>query len=232
MSNLVGLKGKAANLWRQNRGFVVFLVLMFVVRSALADWNSVPTGSMKPTIVEGDRIFVNKMAYDLRVPFTHISLVHLGDPERGDIVIFDSKASDTRLVKRIIGVPGDVVSLTDNVLSINGQQLQYEEGAAPSAIVEHAPKQPHELDKTEDLVGIKHSVRFSKYGSRLSNFDAVTVPEGQYLAMGDNRDSSADSRVIGFVPRDEIIGRTRSVVLSFNYDNYYIPRKGRFFHEL
>ena len=84
-------------LWKENKTFVIFITLMLVFRSALADWNTVPTGSMKPTILEGDRIAVNKMAYDLRVPFTTISLIKLADPERGDIVVFDSKASDKRL---------------------------------------------------------------------------------------------------------------------------------------
>ncbi len=76
-------------LWREYRGFALFVILMIIFRSALADWNTVPTGSMKPTIVEGDRIFVNKLAYDLRVPLTHISIYKFGDPKRGDIVVFD-----------------------------------------------------------------------------------------------------------------------------------------------
>lgn len=79
--------------WKENKSFLLFIALMFVFRSAVADWNEVPTGSMKPTIVEGDRILVNKLAYDIRVPFTHIPLLKISDPARGDIIIFDSKAS-------------------------------------------------------------------------------------------------------------------------------------------
>ncbi|MFT5573960.1 MAG: signal peptidase I [Cryomorphaceae bacterium] len=82
---------------------------MFVFRSSLADWNVVPTGSMQPTIVEGDRILVNKMAYDLRLPFAHIPIMQLKNPERGDIIVVDSKVSKKRLVKRVIGILGDVV---------------------------------------------------------------------------------------------------------------------------
>ena len=107
-------------LWREYRGFALFVVLMIIFRSALADWNTVPTGSMKPTILEGDRIFVNKLAYDLRIPLTHISIHKFGDPGRGDIVVFDSKAAETRLVKRVIGLPGDVVEMRNNHLAING----------------------------------------------------------------------------------------------------------------
>ena len=195
---------------------------MTVFRSSIADWNTVPTGSMKPTIIEGDRILVNKMAYDIRVPFTHHSLYNIADPARGDIIIFDSKVSDLKLVKRVIGVPGDVVELTDNVLRINGETLSYEDLSST----------PVTQDKSEDLLGVPHNVRVRKAGSSLSSFQPVRVPDGFYLALGDNRDNSSDSRVIGFVPRREIVGRTRSVVLSFDYDNYYIPRSDRFFHTL
>src|SRR5450759_5965790 len=108
------MKNGLIMLWRENRGLMLFVVLMIFFRSALADWNTVPSGSMKPTILEGDRILVNKLAYDLRIPLTHISIYKFADPKRGDIVVFDSKAADARLVKRVIGVPGDLVEMRDN----------------------------------------------------------------------------------------------------------------------
>jgi signal peptidase I len=208
--------------WRENKSFLLFIVLMFVFRSAVADWNEVPTGSMQPTIVEGDRIVVNKLAYDVRVPFTNISLFKFSDPVRGDIIIFDSEVSEKRLVKRVVGVPGDIVELKDNILTINGKQLDYVTDTSTISTV----------DKVENLLGVKHFIRIGKAGSRLSSFQPVEVPADHYLALGDNRDNSADSRVIGFIPRHEIVGRTRSVVLSFNYENFYIPRKNRLFHTL
>jgi signal peptidase I len=195
---------------------------MFVFRSSLADWNTVPTGSMKPTILEGDRILVNKMAFDIRVPFTHVSLLKISDPARGDIVVFDSTREDMRMVKRIIGVPGDVVAMKKNVLYINGEQLAYHDISTSRQTV----------DKLEILAGKPHIVRVNKHGSQLSSFSPVKVPAGHYLVMGDNRDNSSDSRVFGFVPRNEIVGRSKSVVMSLNYDNYYLPRGDRFFHEL
>src|SRR5690606_17182877 len=82
----IPVNNRLNKLWRDNRSLVIFLLLMLLFRSAVADWNEVPTGSMKPTIIEGDRILVNKLAYDLRVPFTHISLLKLADPQRGDII--------------------------------------------------------------------------------------------------------------------------------------------------
>lgn len=208
--------------WKENRSFLLFIVLMFVFRSSFADWNTVPTGSMKPTILEGDRILVNKMAYDIRLPFTHISLYKISDPARGDIVVFDSKSSDKKMVKRVVGIPGDIVEMYENTLFIDGVKLSYQDISSNGVT----------QDRLENLLGLEHLVRVRKTGSALSSFYPVEIPSGVYLVLGDNRDNSADSRVIGFVPRNEIVGRSRSVILSFNYDNYYIPRPDRFFHKL
>lgn len=211
--------------WLEYRSLILFFALMVMFRSALADWNEVPTGSMQPTIVEGDRILVNKLAYDLRLPFLKTSLKKLSDPARGDIIIFDSMVSDVRLVKRVIGVPGDTVQMQNNRLIINGQDLNYDQTSTNSA-------NKVSIDFTEHLFETEHQVRISEHGSRLSNFLPVTIPNGFYLALGDNRDNSADSRVIGLVPRDEVIGRARTVVMSLNYENNYLPRLDRFFHKL
>ncbi|BBM03373.1 signal peptidase I [Microbulbifer sp. GL-2] len=208
--------------WGANKSLLLFLALMLVFRSAVADWSDVPTGSMKPTIVEGDRIFVNKMAYDVRVPFTHASLYQVSNPSRGDIVVFDSEVSGKRLVKRIVGIPGDFVEMKNNSLIVNGQQLDYQ----------FVSDNGMTLDKRENLLGVKHLVRVSKHRTSFSSFNVGAIPSGYYLALGDNRDNSADSRVIGLIPRREIVGRTDSVVLSLSYDNYFIPRKGRFFKRL
>lgn len=213
----------AQKTWKEYKSLLLFFALIFVFRSVVADWNHVPTGSMKPTILEGDQILVNKLAYDIRLPFTNIHLLKLSDPVRGDVIVFDSKASGNKLVKRVIGVPGDVVSLKDNSLTINGEPLKYEEVASTRSTTDKQEK---------NLLGTEYLIRTGKHGSELSNFQAVKVPTDYYLALGDNRDNSADSRVIGFIPRNEIVGRSKSVVLSFNYDNFYIPRKDRFFHTL
>jgi signal peptidase I len=209
------------SFFRENRGFILFVFLMLVFRSGFADWNVVPTGSMKPTILEGDRIWVNKMAYDLRVPFTSISLYEINGPQRGDIVVFDSEAAATRLVKRVIGVPGDVVELRNNRLYLNGTAARY----VPLM------EAPDELQLEEEIAGFTHRMQVDRrFRLAAANFGPLTVPSGHYLVLGDNRDNSADSRVIGFVPRREIVGRSGGVVMSLNYDNYYLPRADRFFH--
>lgn len=216
------MKQRIKQLWLQNRSLFLFMALMCVFRSAIADWNTVPTGSMKPTIVDGDRILVNKMAYDLRLPFTHVSLYRLADPQRGDIIVFDSKATDMKLVKRVVGVPGDRIAMRHNEVFINGKALDY------SLLKDNGDRE----DWQERLANHPHLIRVHIPGSRLSSFPLLTIPEGYYLALGDNRDNSADSRVIGLVPRQEIVGRTSRVAFSLNYDDYYLPRSERFFHAL
>jgi len=220
----------ARNIFLEYRSLLVFIILMGVFRSSLADWNSVPTGSMKPTIVEGDRIVINKLAYDLKIPFSGVSVAKLGEPERGDIIIFNSEVSKKRLVKRVVGVPGDVVSMTDNVLSINGEKLKYTRPSTDITTVDSALSSS--TDVIENLLGVEYSVRISNVPTRASNFRATEVPNGMYLALGDNRDNSVDSRFIGFIPRHEIIGRSRSVAMSFDYEDYYLLRKERFFKTL
>ncbi len=209
-------------LLKQNRSFLLFMVLMLVFRSAVADWNSVPTGSMKPTILEGDRLLVNKMAYDIRLPFTHISLVKMADPARGEIIIFDSVKADKKLVKRVIGVPGDIVEMRQNTLFINGSPLNYQVQA----------KLASQTDSIENLLGVEHLIRTHDTPSRLASFGPVRIPDNAYLALGDNRDASADSRVIGFVPRAEITGRAKTIAFSNDYDNFYLFRHERFMHTL
>ena len=119
------MRNSISNIIKENRILFIFIFLMVIFRTSFADWNSVPTGSMKPTILEGDRIWVNKLAYDLNVPFTSISIKKFSDPKRGDIVIFDSKKADKRLVKRVIGIPGDTISMINNVIHLNDEPLKY-----------------------------------------------------------------------------------------------------------
>ena len=117
---------KFTSLLKENKGFLIFIIFLFVFRGAIADWHPVPTGSMKPTILEGDVVWENKLAYDLQVPFTSISLARLGEPKRGDIVVFTSEAANKRLIKRIVALPGDTVEVKNNRLFINDEAAKYE----------------------------------------------------------------------------------------------------------
>ncbi|EIF31465.1 signal peptidase I [Burkholderia sp. Ch1-1] len=213
-------------LWRDNKSLVAFLFLMVLFRSAVADWNVVPSGSMLPTIREGDRILVDKMAYDLRVPLTHIAIAHLHDPQRGDIVTIDSSAAHELIVKRLIGLPGDSVAMRENVLYVNGVRADYQ-SLKLKPLPGDATSPGDYL--TERFDGVAHSVRLAPQApSPRDSFGPVIVPPGEYLMLGDNRDDSADSRYFGFFPRKELMGRTRRVAYSLDPDHYYAPRFERF----
>ena len=211
-----------SGIWKNNRFLIVFIFLMVLFRTSFADWNTVPTGSMKPTIQEGDRIWVNKLAYDLKVPFTNLTLKKFSDPKRGDIIIFESEKAGKRLVKRVIGIPGDIISMHNNIVSINNQKLNYK-------IIEQHENKFIAEEKYEQL---RYHIQLNKYSTNNSSFNNVKIPKNYYLVLGDNRDNSADSRFIGLIPRNDIIGRSQHVVMSLNYENYYLPRLNRFFHKL
>jgi len=207
-------------LWQNNKLFLLFILLMSIFRSAVADWYTIPTGSMQPTIKVGDRIMVNKMAYDLKLPFSQISLLSTGDPQRGEIVVFESKAAENRLIKRMVGLPGDIIEMRNETVYINGEPLIYK----------FSKQDARQLYATEKIDKVTHAIRIDKNSDdQRSNFGPITVPGGHYLVLGDNRRNSADSRVYGFVPRHEIKGKATAIAFSLNYDNYYIPRDNRFF---
>lgn len=186
---------------------------MFACRSSLADWYVVPTASMQPTIVEGDRIFVNKLAYQLQLPFTNIAVANFAQPQRGDIVVFESAAADERLIKRVIGLPGDKVAMLNNQLWLNGKSLQYTNTDSAVIFDEQLPSLPHKVQFT----GTTHADSFAE----------VEVPPGHILVLGDNRNNSADSRFYGFVPMQELQGKATTIITSLDPNNYYLPRAKR-----
>lgn len=217
--------------WQEWRGFVVFVAVMLVFRSAVADWNQVPSGSMLPSILVGDRIVVDKLAYDLRIPFTHVRLASWRAPARGDVVTFTSPEDGRLLVKRVVGIPGDQVSLHRNRLTVNGVSARYED--LPAGTLPFASGPAGALYR-ESILGSERYVMLQGGATAgfASSFRNVRVPDGSYLMLGDNRDNSRDSRDIGFVPRGNILGRATSVAFSLDYDNYYAPRLNRFLADL
>lgn len=218
--------------WRRLRASWLYsiLVMLLVVggfRSAIADWYDVPTGSMKPTIAIGDRIVVNKLAYDLKLPFWGKRLLSWADPERGDIVTCHSPADGVRLVKRVIAVPGDVLQMRQSRLFINGDPLAYTAADADAGAV----LGDEALDMifwTEDLAGHEHTVAITPGARAVRDFGPVTVPDGSYFMMGDNRDNSGDSRYFGYVAREAITGRAMAIALSLDREHAWRPRWTRF----
>jgi signal peptidase I len=220
-------------LWNEwGKSLLVVLLVVGGFRSAVADWNDVPTGSMKPTILEGDRIVINKLAYDLKVPFTSWRLWRWASPQRGDIVVLFSPGDGKRLVKRVIGLPGDRLTLRNNRLFINDLPVTYE--ALPKgAVDEFRPEGPRRrVLATENLGAHPHAVMITPDVPAMRFYGPIQVPPQKYFVMGDNRDESGDSRVFGFVPADSIAGRATAVAASVDPSNHYLPRWHRFLHAL
>ena len=220
-------------LWKEWRMTIFFIVFVVVpAKSSLADWNWVPTGSMNPTILEGDLIYVDKIAYDLRFPLTLHRLAKWSDPQRGDIVVCFSPDDGIRLVKRVIGLPGDTIELRNNTLFLNGEPAGYTK--IDSKYTQHLSGKLKEkyILAMEDLDGLAHAVMSTPSIMAVRSFGPVTVPQDSYFVMGDNRDNSRDSRYFGFVERKSIVGKAKGVISSFDITDKYQPRFKRFFNSL
>jgi signal peptidase I len=223
----------ASRWWKRDiRPLLILALIIFSIRSSLADWNDVPTGSMQPTILVGDRVWVNKLAYDLKVPFTTWHIAEWSDPQRGEIVVFYSPKDGTRMVKRVIGLPGDTIELRNSRLFINGQPVDYStlEPGVSKQLAD--PERTNGIFATEQLPGHSHAVMSINGVPAMRTFEPVHIAADQYFMMGDNRDNSFDSRYFGTVDRSQIVGRTSSVVLSLDKSNYWLPRRGRTFSSL
>lgn len=209
-----------AAFWRENRKFLLILASILCFKSAVADLNSISGRSMQPTLLDGDKVWVNKLAYDVKLPFTGISVLELAAPTRGDIVIIDSEVAGKRLVKRIIGQPGDTVYMRNNLLVVNDEVVDFEilsESREGTIIVEHLFEETHQA--LLSALGSNRSAR---------SYGPAQVPADHFFVLGDNRDNSADSRLYSFIPREQIVGRSSSVVFSMDSDHTFRPRSGRF----
>lgn len=211
---------------RANKGFLMFMFLFGVFRTAVADWNPIPSASMRPNLLEGDVVFVNRLAYNVKVPLTDLVIARTGEPRRGDVVTFSSPADGTRLIKRILALPGDRVEMRNERLAINGVVSDY----ALEEVVQEATSagRMDALRMIEDVDGRRHRIQVLPQRVAMRDFGPVTVPQDAYLMLGDNRDDSADSRVIGFVPRHLLIGRAERILVSADYQGNWMPRTERF----
>jgi signal peptidase I len=232
MSTSPRIIGFMRTFWRDwLRSILVVVLAVTSLRSAVADWNDVPTGSMKPSILEGDRIVVNKLAYDLRLPFTSVRLGTWAHPRRGDIVVLFSPRDGTRLVKRVVGLPGDSIGMRESRLVVNGQVLTYSP-LDPGLLAGPSPTPADRVLAAEDLGDGPHPVMISPNQPAIRSFGPITVPEGSYFVMGDNRDESFDSRHFGVVPRHRIVGQALAVAASVDPEHHFVPRWRRFFQRL
>ncbi len=219
----------AFHIWRQfGRPLFVLLVVVWTIRLTFADWRDVPTESMAPTIHPGDRILVNLIAYDFKVPFTTDVIGQWNRPRRGDVVVFRSEDGIRTMVKRVIALPGEVVEVRDQVVYINDVPANYEWNVP----VWHDEAGAHMVRGLESFGGPAHPVAFDPDKPNYVRFHRQRVPMGHYFLLGDNRDHSRDSRAIGFVAQNRIVGKVYAVAFSMETDGGLTFRRDRWFRSV
>jgi len=199
------------------RSLFPILLIVLLFRSFLFEPFKIPSGSMIPTLLIGDFIVVNKFAYGLRLPVINKKIVSIGEPERGDVVVFRYPV-DSRInfIKRLIGLPGDTITYRDKQLFINGEEVSTEvRGRFISSNVKCSTPRADAMLLEETLGSVNHEILIHENsGSRDNQW---VVPDGHYFVMGDNWDRSNDSREWGFVPEDHLMGRAIGIWLNFDY---------------
>jgi signal peptidase I len=207
------------------KSFFPVILVVFFVRSFIVEPFKIPSGSMMPTLLAGDFILVNKFTYGLRVPILNNAFIEINQPKRGDVIVFHyPPAPSVDYIKRVVGLPGDKIKYQDKQLSINGELVTLQDGSNYEYVmsglnVVTAKKYRETLGSIEhdilihDLIG---SYEADSIGGKFSNGDEITVPPGHYLAMGDNRDNSSDSRVWGFVPERNLVGKAFFIWMNFD----------------
>jgi signal peptidase I len=228
--------------------FFVAVLLALVIRSFIVEPYKIPSKSMVPTLLVGDHIFVNKFVYGLRLPGTKSWIWERPGPKRGEVIVFIYPEDESLdFIKRVVGLPGDHIQLKDGVVYVNGQKtssmdlpvegvdrenkriLNVSESTGASYQFRKIPfyrGYEHYQIKAEDLMGREHLMQRSLLIPNNDEVDLV-VPEGHYFVLGDNRDQSADSRVWGFVPRENLKGEAMFIWLSLDSDLGGV-RLGRF----
>ena len=194
---------------------VLLIVLLF--RSFLFEPFKIPSGSMIPTLLVGDFIVVNKFSYGLRLPVLNKKILSLGEPERGDVVVFRYPVDPSvNFIKRLIGLPGDTITYRNKELFINGESLSKQEnGRYTSEEVKCSTPRADAIRFHETVGDIEHDILLhERSGSRNGQW---VVPEGHFFVMGDNRDRSNDSREWGFVPEENMMGRAVGIWMNFDY---------------
>ena len=229
---------------------VTAVLIAFVIRSFVIEPFKIPTSSMVPTLLVGDHIFVNKFIYGLRIPFTKIRFFDKRKPHRGEVVVFNYPVDESKdFIKRVVGLPGDVIKVIGKDLYINGEALKHvdipvkfnpDDKRTLLTNDTQFKKIPYvqgwpEIDfMKEDLGDTEHLIQFESGGRELGEYIAanggeVTVPEGKFFVMGDNRDNSLDGREWGFVPMENLKGKAIFVWLSLDKD-FGLIRYKRFGH--
>jgi signal peptidase I len=210
------------------KSFFPVILIVFVLRSFVVEPFKIPSGSMIPTLQIGDFILVNKFTYGIRLPIVNVKVVELNQPQRGDVMVFRYPEDPSMdYIKRVIGVPGDKVTYSNKRVSVNGEQLALK----PDGDYLHKDRMAFARQFVESIDGRGHAIliedgpgmtpmpaRFPFHENCSYNADGMTctVPPGHYFMMGDNRDNSSDSRVWGFVPDRNIVGKAFFIWFNFS----------------
>lgn len=208
------------------RSFFPVILAVLVIRSFVAEPFRIPSSSMMPTLLIGDFILVNKFAFGLRLPVTNTKLVEVGEPARGDVIVFrypgmspDDPTRGTDYIKRVVGVPGDSITYRGKVVYVNGQAQPQRDlgtyvGTGAGVDMSGSALKLENLDGTEHEILVRKSDGF--FPMREGTF---TVPEGAYFVLGDNRDNSQDSRYWGFVPEGNLVGKAFFIWMNWDSKN-------------
>lgn len=199
------------------RSFFPVVLIVLLLRSFLVEPFRIPSGSMMPTLLIGDFILVNKFSYGIRLPVLNDKVIEMGEPERGDIVVFRfPKQPTVDYIKRVIGLPGDRIAYFDKKLYVNGKPVKQTSFGRYQGVGQGSNMTGAEYLE-EDLTGVKHSILISHGAPTVE--DVFVVPQGQYFVMGDNRDNSNDSRYWGTVPEANLVGKAFFIWMNWDWQN-------------
>ncbi len=198
------------------KSFFPIILAVLVLRSFVVEPFRIPSGSMLPTLHVGDFILVNKFTYGLRLPVANTKILELGEPQRGDVVVFRfPKDPKVDYIKRVVGLPGDTVRYVDKTLYINGEAVPVKPEGSYLSPITGMPVPGMQL-YLEDLDGVRHHILID--AGRPGIDTEMRVPAGHYFVMGDNRDNSNDSRFWGTVPEENLVGKAFFIWMHFNLD--------------
>ncbi len=211
---VAGVETKQPILVEYARALFPVILIVFVLRSFIVEPFRIPSGSMLPTLYIGDFILVNKFQYGIRIPVVNKKIFPLGSPDRGDVMVFRYPVNPKlNFIKRVVGLPGDVLSYKDKKLSINGVEVSVEPDGEFAFNQQKMSGQIADQYR-ETIASESHTILIDK-NRRSRDLESVTVPEGHYFVMGDNRDHSNDSRYWRFVPESHIVGRAFFIWFSW-----------------